>query len=596
MESDQDLLRSLAIETVIPEDSNTELAELLADTSSPDDVYSTRILSVKRRNLLFVDEDLRAVAALRIRPCEESLLRSLLSRTEFKVEVWHLDKSSVQGNNAASETLKELTYSTTVKDITDPLVVAQESEEDGDALILVWEVSLVLHRPRVRMQDPSVFLRSVVLVSSANGDTAAEGAFLVPFKPREPNILEPMRNMPGFGKNAPYLAASRLERVDPAAPRDQQQFKSENTSAGYRIIPAVITRMRYTRMSTPTPLPTLIASLDIEVIPLIEVQGRIKTAEVTMANGTVEDLMPQSLPMDCQSHDLISLLYRLHPSKTPSAVASPVTPGALSNLDVLLVALDIQVRTSEFTQANVHMTWTTNVDFFQALNPSFGAPSQPIQRVNRPTSLSLSNGNGRASQSVNTSLQPILGQTAASAVTISFTAPEAPVEVGKAFSWNVLVVNGSSKTARLAIIPLPRVPRVTTAISQFARRHAPKLSSASFQAAERRHVQASDVDVDFAQAVMDENVVYAMQHANMAPPGTDLVAITAEIRIGPLAPGQCHESVLEMMALKAGTLQVDAIRVIDLVREGAEGASAPGVLLDIRDLPDVIAVEPLTGL
>jgi hypothetical protein len=595
MDAEQTLLRSLAIETSIPEDGTTDLAELLEDAASPDDVSATRILNCAKRGLLFIDEKLRAVAALRIRPCDESVLRSLLSRTEFKVEVWQLDRNSSESNSAPHDILKELTYSTTVKEITDPIVVAQENEQDGDALILVWEIELVLSRPRVRMHDPSVFLRSVVVVSSSDADVKTEATFLAPFKAKEPNVLEPMRNMPGFEREAPYLAASRLERVQPATPQDHKQFKSEHMSSGYKIVPAVITRMRYSRMSTPTPMPTLIASLDIEIIPLIEVKGRINVAEVAMANGKVEDLMPQCLPMDCQSHDLISLLYRLHAGKMSTTMASPITPGAMPNLDILSVTLGVRIDISETTQATVNMTWTTNVDFFQALNPSFGAPTQPIQRVNRPMSLSLSKNNDHASQSISTSLQAVLEPSAASAVTVSFTAPTAPVEVGKAFSWNVLVVNGSSKPAKLAIIPLPRVPRVSHTTSHFARRHAPKLSSASFQAAERRHSRGPEADVDFAQAVMDENVVYAMQHANTASSGTDLIATTAEIRIGPLAPGQCHEGVIEMMALKAGTLLVDAVRVIDLVREGEEGATAAGVMLDIRDLPDVVAVESISA-
>jgi hypothetical protein len=57
-----------------------------------------------------------------------------------------------------------------------------------------------------------------------------------------------------------------------------------------------------------------------------------------------------------------------------------------------------------------------------------------------------------------------------------------------------------------------------------------------------------------------------------------------------LGPGQCHESQIQMVAFKAGTLRVDAMRVVDLVREFEEGAT--GVFTDIRDLPDVVVVAP----
>ena len=72
------------------------------------------------------------------------------------------------------------------------------------------------------------------------------------------------------------------------------------------------------------------------------------------------------------------------------------------------------------------------------------------------------------------------------------------------------------------------------------------------------------------------------------------MAITAEVRVGPLGPGQCHEGAIEMVAFTAGTLRVDAIRVIDLVREAEEGVGAMGVMVDIRDLPDVVVTAAST--
>ena len=542
---------------------------------------------------MYLDERVRALALLQLSQCEEDDVKSLLSRTEFRVEVWSIDHPS-GGEHGGGEPSRDLVYSALVDNIDDPIILAQQSGDDAAAptLILAWELSLVLPRPRIRMQDPSIFLRSIVAVSAAKSELNGHENYLVPFKPLERNVLEPMRNMPGLGTKTPYLAASRLERVRPATPKDHKQFRAEHMSPRHRIASAVITRMRYTRMSTPSSSPTVIASLDIEVNPMIELQGTVEKSEVTMLSGKVEDLMPEALPMECQSRDWISLLFRLYPGRIPAPTVSPITPGAGSNMDVLSISLLIKVQLSGSSQSHIHMTWTTNVDFFQALNPSFGAPSQPIQRTNRPSSLALGNGNGRASQSMSVSLQPVLPHVGASEVTISFTAPEASVEIGKRFVWSVLVINNSAKPTKLAIIPLPRIPRGTSQSVQFGKRHAPKSSTASFQPAERRHARENESDVDFAQAVVDENVVYAMQHSNAAPAGTDLMALTAEVRIGPLAPGQCHESSIEMVAFTAGTLRVDAVRVIDLMREVEEGVGAAGVMLDIRDLPDVVVVAP----
>jgi len=175
-----------------------------------------------------------------------------------------------------------------------------------------------------------------------------------------------------------------------------------------------------------------------------------------------------------------------------------------------------------------------------------------------------------------------------SGLSLSFTAPDRLAQVGTPFVWKVLVVNLSQKAAKITVIPLPRIQRQTTQAQSIARRHAPKSSTASFHPSERRHTKNGDLDHDIAQAVVDENVVYAMHSSGVVPPETDLMALTAELRIGPLGPGQCHESDIQMVAFQGGCLKVDAMRVVDLVKEAEEGSGAPGVVVDIRDLPDVV--------
>jgi hypothetical protein len=94
--------------------------------------------------------------------------------------------------------------------------------------------------------------------------------------------------------------------------------------------------------------------------------------------------------------------------------------------------------------------------------------------------------------------------------------------------------------------------------------------------------------VDLAQAICDENIMYALQHSQGIEKDTDIVSLTAELRIGPLASGCVHESSVRMVALRKGALRVEALRVVDLTRETEDGL---GVITDVRDLPDVIAVE-----
>ena len=50
----------------------------------------------------------------------------------------------------------------------------------------------------------------------------------------------------------------------------------------------------------------------------------------------------------------------------------------------------------------------------------------------------------------------------------------------------------------------------------------------------------------------------------------------------PLLPGSCHAAELKFLPLATGALHVDAIRVVDVLTSEA---------IDVKDLPDIIAVE-----
>ena len=547
-------------------------------------------MQLKLLLILRSDELVRTVVVLRIPWCEEETLNSYLSRSECKVEAWCFDQPpSAPGNASPLEPVRDLLYASFVKDIHDPIVTVKQDDENGRVskhMILLWEVELILHRPRLRMPEPSVMLFSVLHVKDTGSEDDSSGATLIPFEPMEPNVLEPLQRLPGLKGTPPYLAASRLERVVPSVPRSNRQLRVENMSPKYRLLQAVIARMRYTRLATPSPTPMAVASLDVDLTPYIDITAVIESVEVTMENGRAKNLMPVLLPMQCHSKDSITFLYRLQPSRKAFPTSTPVLPVALPHIDVLSISLRFQIKLTDASKALVKMDWTTNVDFFQALNPSFGAPSQPIQRYNRPNSLSLGGPSTQLSQTLYSGLQPL---SDADHVTISFTAPNEPVILGRSFTWQVLIVNYSKRAAKFAIIPLPRIARNASQTSHFARRHAPKSSTASFHPTERLHAREDgDSEADFAQAVIDENVVYAMQHRNTVSADTDLMALTAELRVGPLGASQCYEGQIEMVAFKEGTLQVDAIRVVDLAREAEEGIGAAGVMTDVRDLPDVV--------
>lgn len=524
--------------------------------------------------------------------CDEDTLKGYLSRLNLKIDVWAFDDSpAVDPSTPLPSPARELVTAVDGIQKKEPIVLASQSPDLGQILTLVWAVEILLARPRARVSHPVIVLNPSATVSSATQEDEGQPQDLSPGQPLETNVLEPMRFIPGLQNNPPYLAASRLQRVLPIPTSQRHRIHIGHVPPRrHKAVPATIARLRYNKFHTNSPSPTNVALLDMEIIPFVQLEATVEHVDLALSNGEVEPLMPSFLPMQCQSGDCVTFMYKLH--QQSHVGANPALGLMNPNIDLLLVKILLHVHISTKCRPVVIMEWTTHVDFTQALNPSYGPPSQPIQRPNRPTSLPVSNGNGSSAAvtSIITSLQPVYDTIPHGGLSISFSASNEPVEVGKPFKWKILVVNQSSKIARIAIIPLPRIQRQTTQAQSFAKRHAPKSSTASFHPSERRHTKNGE-DVDMGQAIVEENVLYAMQHSGGVPPETDLLALTAELRIGPLAPDQCYESEIQMIAFQVGTLQVDVMRVVDLVKEAEDGVGAPGVVADIRDLPDVVVVE-----
>ncbi|KEY76224.1 hypothetical protein BA78_8174 [Aspergillus fumigatus] len=153
------------------------------------------------------------------------------------------------------------------------------------------------------------------------------------------------------------------------------------------------------------------------------------------------------------------------------------------------------------------------------LNPTFGGPSQALQRSNRPASLSV----GQHQVNVLASGPPpswsSLRDRASSitdmGVTISFTGPSR-VEVGKPFSWDVFIVNRSTIARKFAMVAIPRRKRADQ------RGHVTRPSSSSLSSLKGDGV---------AEAVTDDNIVHAMQKT-VAGQEAELICLSTEIRIG----------------------------------------------------------------
>ncbi|KAL8681168.1 MAG: hypothetical protein Q9186_002700 [Xanthomendoza sp. 1 TL-2023] len=155
-------------------------------------------------------------------------------------------------------------------------------------------------------------------------------------------------------------------------------------------------------------------------------------------------------------------------------------------------------------------------------------------------------------------------------VTLTLTAPR-EVYVGQPFTWDVFLVNRSDHARKLAIVVIPKRKAAEH------KSHLSKTSVSSNAASQRRGIVHAD-------AVMDENRLYALHKSN-SKDAVQIVCLSTDVRIGNLNPGFCHNTELKFLPLSKGILNVEAVRVIDVLTNEST---------DIRDLPEIVAEERVT--
>lgn len=384
-------------------------------------------------------------------------------------------------------------------------------------MLTVWWAE----RPRIRIQHPSlIFIASTSLDPTESRQQDSEtDEYLPSLVPASSNILQPLAADKSFRQTEPFLPSSRLLRVVPAT-NSQDPIYNVQQSSGHpiRVVPAAGARIRYSRLNSYSGRPTTVASLDFEVTPFLNCDVVFDKAELSLSDGIIETLsdVPGLIPpITCRPRDDVTLVYKLTPEYGPDP--NPSTTVMASTLDI---ALEAVVNVAENCRPRISMRWRTNVDFSMALNPTYGGPSQALQRNNRPTSLSVSSNQGTATPPAPHPHRSSFRERAYSVtdvgVTISFSGP-ASVEVGKPFSWGVFVVNRSSSPRKFAMMAIPRRKRADP------RGHVPRPSSSSLS----HRSKESQV----AEAVTDDNIVHAMQKSASGQEA-DLVCLSTDVRVG----------------------------------------------------------------
>lgn len=535
-----------------------------------------------------LDETVDVLLVLRTPWTDEKTLRSHLSRLIITLEA-QIVNSNAPGRDSPPAT--ETIFTGQVKDADDPFIVVDEEDSEGEdseekeagqQLYAVWKLPVFLTRPRIRLHQPSaVFSASASLKPevSVELNSRSNNGYLPSGVPSGINLLESFAADRDLNGVRPRLSALRVSRVAPVTQqRDLMRHIRALQHLEVDVFPVVHTRIRFSRPNTAPSSSAVIALLEIDFTSHFDCEVILEKIALSIPDSNIESLNDEAgmeLPLSCVSHDHITFIYHITPREMD---VTPKNPTRDLEISIMATA---QVVPNVCTP-KLSMKWTTNLDFTTPVNPGFGPPSTGtgIQRAHRPSQLSISNQAVHPLISPSVTRPDALPALEASTnqvetalpelgITMTFSGPSAPVYPGDVFSWTVFVVNRTTdKNARparkLALVAVPK-----------RRRNEIRMMRPPSTGSRRRG------EKEIADAVMDENVLHAMQK-NSVVDSTDLVCLSADTRIGPLAPGACHVVELQFLALHEGIASLEAIRVVDL---GSQEH------VDIRELPTVI-VEP----
>ncbi|KAK7431085.1 hypothetical protein QQZ08_002366 [Neonectria magnoliae] len=583
---------------LIPSESNLDLEEAFKNLETGKSILD----SIAVRESLFFDETVDVLLVLKTPWIDEKTLRSHLSRLVISLEA-----QIVNGNAPGRESpaASDVIFTGNVVDVEDPFIVVDEEEDDdeddddddddededeskseatGQSLYAVWKLPVFLARPRIRLQGPSVvFSASASLKPEISTDlTSSGGGYLQSGVPSGFNLLESFGNDAALDGVKPRLSALRVSRVAPVTrPHDLMKHIRALQHLEFKIFPIVHTRIRFSRPNTAPSSAAVIALLEVDFTSYFDCEVTLDNIALSIPDSTVESLndgVGMLLPLTCVSHDHITFLYHIAPHELDVTPKNPTR-----DLDITISAT-AHVVPGRCTPS-LTMSWTTNLDFTTPVNPGFGPTFGPtagtgIQRAHRPSQLSITGLAVHPLKSpsvIRPDALPALEAATSNAeiplpelgITMTFSGPSDPIHPGDVFSWTVHVVNRATENnslppRKLALVAVPK-----------RRRNEVRLTRPPSTGGRRRG------EKEIADAVMDDNVLHAMQK-NFMVEAAEVVCLSADTRVGPLAPGACHVVELQFLALQEGVVGVEAIRVVDL---GSQEH------VDIRELPTVI-VEP----
>lgn len=322
------------------------------------------------------------------------------------------------------------------------------------------------------------------------------------------NLLQSFENDPALVGINPRLSALRINKIAPTAPVSRELTRPIRTGHRrlFRALPALIWRIRYSKIQAAVSHMALMAALDLEVAYVTGCRISIQEISVSLRGGEVKTITGHEGPSVVHKPgDQLTYLYKINPE-----TGADGTPIFGKDGHVLGLNIKATVLVSDDCRPVVNIAWQTPVDFMSDHNTNL------IKAAHRLSTASISSVQRR-------SLGPdsLAGHDAADpnvdrAIHVTLTVSGPPnVEVGETFIWKAFIFNRSDKPRQLALLVLPK--------RKHMHRSHPSASSVNMHHIDKKAL--------LANAVEDENVVYAKQKSARLE-AADLVCLTTDVRVG----------------------------------------------------------------
>jgi hypothetical protein len=513
-----------------------------------------------------LDELLPVYIVFRTPLLDDNTLQSYLARLVLNIEAFAFSTAPPPEGEQKAGPTKELIFSSSIKDTDQPTIVRHGEGEDAHTFVF-WKVEAFIARPQGRFHKPAVYFQPAASFKPASTPkkTDPQDEYLPSRIPTALNLLQAFENDPALAGVHPRLSAMRINKIAPsAAPVVKEMIRPIRSGQRplFRVLPALIWRVRYARIHTSLSDLSLMASLDLEVASYATYDVRIKKVDVTLHGGEATPFAnTQDMEMTNKPGDALTYLYKIKPDISPDG-----TPALGSKGHFLTMTVAAEVLMSDDCHPKIAIDWKTPVDF-TAGSEQTANMIKAAHRLSTPSTQAAKATNPDALPAHDTQAQ-VAEEAVNNAINITLTISGPPkVTVGDIFTWDVFIVNRSDRVRKLAIMVIPKRKR------DFEQHAARPSTSSSSHKADKKELLAS--------AVLDENVVYAKQKSARTETA-DLICLTTDIRLGALSPASCYTAELKFLPLAAGVLGVESIRVIDL---------ATNETADIRELPSIVAME-----